>query len=112
MGKIPKEMLLQKDMQMANRHMKKCSTSLIIREMQIKTSVRYHLTPVRMAIINKLTSNSAGEDVEKRETLCAVGGSADWFSHCGKHIKLPQKIKNGFTLSPSNFTAGNISEET
>ena len=47
----------KEDTQMANKHVKRCSTALIIRELQIETAMRYHLTLVRMAIIRKSTNN-------------------------------------------------------
>ena len=63
----------KEDTQMTNKRIKRCSTLLIIRKMQIKTTVRYHLTQFRMASIKNLQRVNAGEGVEESEPSYTIG---------------------------------------
>ena len=80
-----------KVIQMANEHVKRQSTLLAIKQMQIKTTMWYHFTPIRIALLKKTVNNCIGEDVEKLESSYMVNWNVNWYSHFGG-LAIPQKF--------------------
>ena len=68
---------------MAEKHLKKCSTSLVIKEMQIKKTLRFHLTLVRMAKIKNSDDSRCWQGCVERGTSSIAGGIASWYNHSG-----------------------------
>ena len=84
MGKGPEHILLQGGHTEGPETYERMFSITVIREMQIKTTMRYHFTPVRVVITNKSTKNKHWRGCVEKGTQCTVSGNADWCDHCGK----------------------------
>ena len=102
--------LTEEDLDMANKPMRKCSTSLAIREIQIKTTMRSHLTPGRMVKINKAGNSKCWRECGERGTLLHCWWECELAQPLWKPVwmEVPQRVKNRSSLWPSNCTAGDL----
>ena len=98
-------------------NMKKCSSSLVIKEIQIKTTLKYHLMPVRMVIVKNIWRQQMLERMEKQKHLYTVGGNVNQFDHCGRQSGDSSRIqKQKFHLTQQShywvYTERNINHST
>ena len=99
----------KEDMHMANKRKKRCSAPPIIREMQIKTTMRYHLTQVRMAAIKKPTNNKRWRGCEVKRTLLHCWWECKLVPPLWRKVwRFTKKLEIELEIRPSNPTAGHI----
>jgi hypothetical protein len=104
MGRELNQDFTTEESQMTEKHQKKCSKSLVIREMPIKTTLRFHLTPIRMAKIKTSGANTYRRGCGERNTHPLLMGLQTGITTLEITLEVPQKIGNRFTIRSSYTT--------